>query len=328
MLLLQTAVQQPFTFGRHPKRGSSRVSTGRQDSSFLRHIAHSPRLLCSVQRPTRLAETVLCVPEGLVTVPVRLSKGVLDAATGEVVDTEKLLLPSMLTAALGARPKKLLALQFTATGCEGLCYAMWIRADSVPGNAASIMADTVQALPAFLTSRVQAMSTERLSRRFDAILKRMPQGVVFIDDGLGPCLVNPAAADLLNLPTFGELDPVKVAATMHELAARSDMRAEVYRWFNAVAGYVAFDLSSCLLSILIVPSISFQVATMMRCSQLLEPNVERAHFCACIHVRASALLKFLQLKSAALQFDARAHLHPRKICLLQYTTYSFPIQFF
>jgi signal transduction histidine kinase len=142
----------------------------------------------------------------------------------------------MLTAALGSRPQKLLASQFSATGCEGLCYAMWVKAESVPTNAAELMADTVEALPGFLAGRVQAMSTERLSRRFDAILKRMPQGVVFIDDGLGPCLVNPAAADLLNLSTFGELDPVKVAATMHELAARSDMRAEVYRWFNAVAG--------------------------------------------------------------------------------------------
>ena len=64
-----------------------------------------------------------------------------------------------------------------------------------------------------------------LSNRFDAILTRMPQAVVFLEDGavdepggtpgstsdqggtegsgggsgVGPCLINPAAADLLEL---------------------------------------------------------------------------------------------------------------------------------
>jgi hypothetical protein len=69
-----------------------------------------------LHNPMRLHETVLCVPRGMITVPVRLSKGLLAASTCEVVDTEGLLLPSMVTAALGSRPKRYLATVFSAEG--------------------------------------------------------------------------------------------------------------------------------------------------------------------------------------------------------------------
>eukprot|EP00271_Cylindrocystis_brebissonii_P010191 TRINITY_DN26300_c0_g1_i1.p1 TRINITY_DN26300_c0_g1~~TRINITY_DN26300_c0_g1_i1.p1 ORF type:complete len:1584 (+),score=282.14 TRINITY_DN26300_c0_g1_i1:688-5439(+) len=188
-----------------------------------------------LQNPMRVAETVLCEPPGLITLPVRMSKAFLAAAKGKVVDTEGILLPSVLTAALGYRPKRYLATKFNVEGYEGLCYSLWLDPEKVPAHAEEVMGSAAQGLPLLLANRVRAVFSERLGRRFDAILTRMPQAVVFVDDGMGPCLINPAAADLLELPEAGEVDPVSVAGAMRWLANRSRQKDEIYRWFDSVS---------------------------------------------------------------------------------------------
>jgi PAS domain-containing protein len=182
-----------------------------------------------LHNPMRLHETVLCVPRGMITVPVRLSKGLLAASTCEVVDTEGLLLPSMVTAALGSRPKRYLATVFSAEGYEGLCYALWLDPAKVPDVAECTMQDAGQSLPLLLANRVRSLCCDRMGRRFDSIMKRMPQAVVFVDDGRAPCLVNTSAAKLLGLPKAGEIGPIHVAEGMRRLADRSKCRANTYR---------------------------------------------------------------------------------------------------
>ncbi|GBG82790.1 hypothetical protein CBR_g36321 [Chara braunii] len=119
---------------------------------------------------------------------------------------------------------------------EGICYALWTGSEKVLPNAEAVMSDAVVSLPFLLANRVRSLCYDRLGQRFNAILTRMPQGVVFVDDGLGPCLVNPTAAKLLEAPSHGEVDSAKIAAGMRALAARANMKADVYRWFNSVAG--------------------------------------------------------------------------------------------
>eukprot|EP00850_Spirogloea_muscicola_P001750 SM000006S19515 [mRNA] locus=s6:1254355:1258703:- [translate_table: standard] len=187
----------------------------------------------------------MCHPDDLILTPVRLSKALMAASHGrhsanggglQVVDTEGLLLPSAVPAALGARPKRYLATRFTAEGCEGLCYAFWLDAGSVPDTAEATMADAAESLPLLLANRVRALCCDRMGRRFDSILQRMPQAVVFVDGGTGPCLINPSAAELLQLPMAGEVEPRLVATAIRRLAERSsDPHANILRCFEEVA---------------------------------------------------------------------------------------------
>ncbi|KAG6554774.1 hypothetical protein Mapa_003793 [Marchantia paleacea] len=227
----------------------TQLSFGDRGGNEHSHLPHSvlqviaTSLQCDLvvaailQSPLRLAETVLCVPKGLVTVPLRFSKSALAASTRcEVLNTDSLLLPSMLTAVLGARPKRFLATQFHAEGYEGLCYSLWLDPDKVPDVAETVMAEAGQSLPLLLASSVRALCCDRMGRRFDVIMKKMPQAVAFVDEGRGQCLINPTAADLLCLPGPGEYDTKKVANGMRQLADRSIVAADVYRCINMLAG--------------------------------------------------------------------------------------------
>ncbi|BBN01977.1 protein MpKAI2A [Marchantia polymorpha subsp. ruderalis] len=227
----------------------TQLSFGDRGGNEHSHLPHSvlqviaTSLQCDLvvaailQNPLRLAETVLCVPKGLVTVPLRFSKSALAASTRcEVLNTDSLLLPSMLTAVLGARPKRFLATQFHAEGYEGLCYSLWLDPDKVPDVAESVMSEAGQSLPLLLASSVRALCCDRMGRRFDVIMKKMPQAVAFVDEGRGQCLINPTAADLLCLPGPGEYDTKKVANGMRQLADRSIVAADVYRCINMLAG--------------------------------------------------------------------------------------------
>lgn len=77
-----------------------------------------------------------------------------------------------------------------------------------------------------LSNRINARKYEHLGRRFDAILKVMPEAVVFVDDGCAQVVINPAAAALLELPTHGEVDPSKVAGAMRKLTERCSTRTD------------------------------------------------------------------------------------------------------
>nr|XP_024396407.1 ethylene receptor 2-like [Physcomitrium patens] len=88
-----------------------------------------------------------------------------------------------------------------------------------------------------LATRIEARKYERLGKRFDAILKMMPQAVVFVDDEFGQVLINPAAASLLGLPNHGEVEPSRVAGTMKRLAASSGgQRTDPQKWYKAFTG--------------------------------------------------------------------------------------------
>ncbi|KAL3696731.1 hypothetical protein R1sor_010807 [Riccia sorocarpa] len=227
----------------------SQISSGEKAGNEQSHLPHSvlqviaTSLQCDlvvaaiIQNPLRIAETVLCVPKGLITVPVRFSKSALAAsAKCEVLSTDSLLLPSMLTAVMGARPKRFLATQFHAEGYEGLCYSLWLDPAKVPDIAEAVMTEAGQSLPLLLASQVRALCCDRMGRRFDVIMTRMPQAVAFVDDGRGQCLVNPSAAELLGLPGPGEYETRKVASGMRHLADRSIAAADVYRCINMLAG--------------------------------------------------------------------------------------------
>jgi PAS domain-containing protein len=112
---------------------------------------------------------------------------------------------------------------------EGLCYALWLDPAKVPDVAECTMQDAGQSLPLLLANRVRSLCCDRMGRRFDSIMKRMPQAVVFVDDGRAPCLVNTSAAKLLGLPKAGEIGPIHVAEGMKRLADRSKCRANTYR---------------------------------------------------------------------------------------------------
>lgn len=186
---------------------------------------------------TRLAETVLCVPKGRITVPVRLSKALIKAAAAcEVVNTEGVLLPSMLTDVLGVRPKRFLGTCFDAEGCEGVCYAVWVDPAKVSNVAVEVMADAGHSLPLLLANRIRAQCCDSMGRKFDEIMKRSPQAVVFVDDGRAPCLINSTAATLLGLPHAGETNPHEVAGGMRRLADRNEVRSNAYRCFRKLAG--------------------------------------------------------------------------------------------
>lgn len=184
-----------------------------------------------------LAETVLCVPKGRITVPVRLSKGLIAAAAScEVVNTEGVLLPSMLTDVLGVRPERFLGTCFNAEGYEGVCYAVWVDPAKVSNVAVEVMVDAGYSLPLLLANRVRAQCCDHMGRKFDEIMKRSPQAVVFVDDGRAPCLINSTAAKLLGLPHAGETNPQEVAGGMRRLADRNEVRSNAYRCFSKLAG--------------------------------------------------------------------------------------------
>lgn len=205
------------------------TATGLQCDLIVAGLLHSPH---------GLLETVLCVPKDLINVPVRLSKGLLSKNTCEVIDTQGLLLPSVITAALGSRPKRYLATKFSAEeNFQGMCFALWLDPAKVPDVAEDVMQDAGQTFPLLLANRVRAQCCDRMGRRFDTIMKRMPQSVVFVDDKRAPCLINEAAAQLLGLPNAGEADPAQVAGGMRRLADRSKNRSSTYRCFNSLVTY-------------------------------------------------------------------------------------------
>ena len=58
-----------------------------------------------------------------------------------------------------------------------------------------------------------------------------------MDDKKAPCLINEAAAMLLDLPNAGEADPVQVASGMRRLADRSKDRGLTYRFIITPVSY-------------------------------------------------------------------------------------------
>lgn len=77
-----------------------------------------------------------------------------------------------------------------------------------------------------LSNRINARKYERLGKRFDAILKVIPDAVLFVDDECAQVVLNPAAAALLGLPNHGEVEPSKVAVAMRALTERCKGRTD------------------------------------------------------------------------------------------------------
>jgi signal transduction histidine kinase/ActR/RegA family two-component response regulator len=184
-----------------------------------------------------LMEIFLCVPrhydcKSLIEFKTEL----VGRVNGTVVGVDGSILPQEFTELLGREPQAFLGRHFNLEAYEGIFFALWLDKSRVPDTAESVCCEAVQSLPMLLSTRIEARKYERLGKRFDAILKMMPQSVVFVDDEVGQVLINPAAAELLNLPSHGEVEPSRVASAMKRLAASSGSRTDPQKWYRAVTG--------------------------------------------------------------------------------------------
>lgn len=57
----------------------------------------------------------------------------------------------------------------------GLCYAVWVDPAKVSDVASVVMAEAGLSLPHLLANRVRALCCDQMGRKFDSIMKRMPQ---------------------------------------------------------------------------------------------------------------------------------------------------------
>ncbi|BBN15753.1 protein MpPAS6 [Marchantia polymorpha subsp. ruderalis] len=176
-------------------------------------------------------ETLLYLPKSLNFAEfLEVGPDLLSHINGKVTSTKNLDLPVEFTRALGRRPVAFLAYHFSLEKYNGVLFGLWN--DSVRATAEDVFADAVQSLPMLLSNRINARKYEHLGRRFDAILKVMPEAVVFVDDGCAQVVINPAAAALLELPTHGEVDPSKVAGAMRKLTERCSTRTDPQHWMR------------------------------------------------------------------------------------------------
>lgn len=185
----------------------------------------------------RLVETLLCVPRSLNCAELIEFKPQLFAAVnGTVMETDGSNLPGEFTEILEKQPQAFLGRHFNLEAYEGIFFALWLDKSKIPETAESIFSDAALSLPMLLSNRIEARKYERLGKRFDAILKMMPQAVVFVDDEMGQVVINPAAAKLLELPSHGEVEPSRVAAAMRKLADRGGSRTDPQKWYRALSG--------------------------------------------------------------------------------------------
>lgn len=184
-----------------------------------------------------LMEILLCVPRTLdCKLLIEFKTELVARVNGKVVGVDSSILPQEFTELLGGEPQAFIGRHFNLEAYEGVFFALWLDKSKVPTTAESIFFEAVQSLPMLLSTRIEARKYERLGKRFDAILKMMPQSVVFVDDEVGQVLINPAAADLLDLPTHGEVEPSRVASAMKRLAASSGSRTDPQKWYRAITG--------------------------------------------------------------------------------------------
>ena len=87
-----------------------------------------------------------------------------------------------------------------ACSCMGMCYCLWRSPSSVPPSAPRTLSSAASLLPHLLAARLRAQCCHRMGRRFDAIMRRMPQAVVCVHNHPPSCIVNHAAAAMLGLP--------------------------------------------------------------------------------------------------------------------------------
>lgn len=70
------------------------------------------------------------------------------------------------------------AVVYTSSNMQGMCFAMWLDPAKVPDVAEDVMSDAGYTFPLLLANRVRAQCCDRMGRRFDAIMKRMPQVIL------------------------------------------------------------------------------------------------------------------------------------------------------
>lgn len=185
----------------------------------------------------RIMETLLCVPRTYTCAElIEFKTDFFACVNGTVLAVDGSNLPGEFSEVLGREPQAFIGRHFNLEAYEGIFFGLWLDKSKIPQTAESIFSEVVQSLPMLLSTRIEARKYERLGKRFDAILKMMPQAVVFVDDEVGQVLINPAAAALLNLPTHGEVEPSRVASAMKRLAASSGTRTDPQKWYRAMTG--------------------------------------------------------------------------------------------
>ncbi|KAL2611752.1 hypothetical protein R1flu_023444 [Riccia fluitans] len=202
------------------------VATGTKADAVMAGVfqdgsACSVEILLHLPRSLKFDESFEFKPELLVSID------------GKVKSTENLDLPVEFQRALGKRAKFFLAQQFSLEKYRGIIIGLWH--DEVPATAEAVIADSVESLPMLLSNRINARKYEHLGRRFDAILKVMPEAVVFVDDKCAQVVINPAAAALLELPSHGEIDPYLVAQAMKKLTERCSARTDPQHWMKLLS---------------------------------------------------------------------------------------------
>lgn len=71
--------------------------------------------------------------------------------------------------------QRILRVVLTNSNYQGMCFAMWLDPAKVPDVAEDLMSDAGHTFPLLLANRVRARCCDRMGRRFDTIMKRMPQ---------------------------------------------------------------------------------------------------------------------------------------------------------
>ncbi|CAK9859164.1 unnamed protein product [Sphagnum jensenii] len=207
--------------------------------SVLQIVATSTKadiVVVGVVQKNQVMEILLCVPRCMGLDLIEFSPDVLSAINGRVTHTEGLNLGKELTETLEGQPQAFIGHHFPLERYQGIFFALWRDSSCIPSTAEAIFADAVLSLPMLLSNRIEARKYERLGKRFDVILKLMPQAVVFVDDEMAQVVINPAAAELLELPSHGEVEPSRVAGAMKKFADSSGTRTDPQQWLKALTG--------------------------------------------------------------------------------------------
>jgi diguanylate cyclase (GGDEF)-like protein len=164
-------------------------------------------------------------PAGLAGKGFPTTERIASLAGSGVVDTGGLLLPTILTRWLGARPAFLCLHPLRLPGFEGCLLLCW--PDRQPDRES--LRQSLQSIAGILAGHIERHRLEnenrRLARRLDSILNHVGLGIAIAEEQ-GRALVNPVAARLLGLPP-GPVAPAALASALRDLRGSCDIRSSI-----------------------------------------------------------------------------------------------------
>lgn len=142
-----------------------------------------------------------------------------------IISSGDVLLPTILTRWLGARPQHLCLNTLPLPAHDGYLLFCWHEERPSDEVLARCIKGAARILPALIDRHLLASENEHLAGRLDAILSNISLGVA-ISDALGRAHINPIAAKLMNLPR-GTVDAADLASAMRTIRAKCDIRSEL-----------------------------------------------------------------------------------------------------